>query len=138
MNVQEVSRLDKYLKKKFDNTRIRIVPKEEDTANVFVGEERIGHLTVDDEDDERSYNIEIKITMGEPVGVKNIKMLEAYLRRKFDNEKIQVTARQRKTDSVEVNIGDEYIGVLFFDEKETKSCFFEMAILALDLDEAGV
>jgi len=138
VDVQEVKRLDGYLKKKFDNARIRIVPKEEDTANVFVGEERVGHLTVDDEDDERSYNLEIKITMGEPIGIKNIKTLEAYLRRKFDNEKIQVTARPRKTDSVEVNIGDEYIGVLFFDEKETQSCFFEMAILSLDLDEAGV
>ena len=137
MDVQEVRKLDAYLKKLFGNSRIRIVPKEEDTANVFVGEERVGHLTVDDEDDERSYNVEIKITMGEPVGLKNIKTLEAYLRRKFDNEDIRVTARPRKTDSAEVNVGDEYIGVLFFDEKDKNYCFFEMAILSLDLDDAS-
>jgi hypothetical protein len=134
VDVQEVRKIDGFLKKLFDNKRIRIVPKEEDTANVFVGEERVGHLMVDDEDDERSYNLEIKITMGEPVGLKNIKTLEAYLRRKFDNEAIRVTARPRKTDSAEVYVGEEYIGVLFFDEKDPKSCFFEMAILALDLE----
>ncbi len=49
-----------------------------------------------------------------------------------------MVARPRKTDSAEVYIGEEYIGVLFFDEKETRSCYFEMAILALDLEEAGL
>jgi len=140
VNVTEVRKLDAYLKRLFENPRIRVVPGagNADGADVFVGEERVGGLTVDDEDEERSYNFEIKITLGEAANVKHFKTLEAYLRRKFDNEKIQVTARPRKTDSVEVNIGDEYIGVLFFDEKETQSCFFEMAILSLDLDEAGV
>jgi hypothetical protein len=137
VDVQEVRKLDAYLKRLFGNARIRIVPKEEDTANVFVGDERVGHLSVDDEDDERSYNLEMKITMGEPINIKTIKSLETYLRRRFDNEAIKVSARPRKTDSAEVNIGDEYIGVLFFDDKDTKSCFFEMAILGLDLDEAG-
>jgi hypothetical protein len=105
---------------------------------VFVGEERVGGLTVDDEDEERSYNLEIKIMLGEAASIKNLKTLEAYLRRKFDTERIRVVARQRKTDSAEVYIGEEYIGVLFFDEKETRSCYFEMAILAMDLEEAGL
>ena len=135
LDVQEVRKLDAYLKKLFGNARLRVVPKKADTADVFVGEERIGGLTVDDEDDERSYNFEIKITMGEAASVKNLKTLEAYLRRKFDNERIRVVARPRKTDSAEVYVGEEYIGVLFFDEKETRSCYFEMAILALDLED---
>lgn len=133
MDIQEVRKLDTYLKRLFGNARIRVVPKTADTADVFVGEERIGGLTVDDEDDDRSYNLEIKITLGEAADIKNLKTLEAYLRRKFDNENIRVVARPRKTDSAEVYIGDEYIGVLFFDEKETRSCYFEMAILSLDL-----
>ena len=137
MDVQEVSKLDAYLKKLFANSRLRVVPKKADAADVFVGEERIGHLTVDDEDEERSYNLEIKITMGEAASVKNLKTLEAYLRRKFDNERIRVVARPRKNDSAEVYVGDEYIGVLFFDEKEVRSCYFEMAILALDLEDVG-
>jgi len=135
LDVQEVRKLDAYLKKLFGNARLRVVPKKDDAADVFAGEERIGGLTVDDEDDERSYNFEIKITMGEAASVKNLKTLEAYLRRKFDNERIRVVARPRKDDSAEVYVGEEYIGVLFFDEKETRSCYFEMAILALDLED---
>ena len=135
MDVQEVRKLDTYLKKLFGNARLRVVPKKGDTADVFAGEERIGGLTVDDEDEERSYNFEIKITLGEPASVKNLKTLEAYLRRKVDNERLRVVARPRKTDSAEVYVGDEYIGVLFFDEKETRSCYFEMAILGLDLED---
>ena len=135
MDVQEVSKLDTYFKKLFGNARLRVVPKKGDSADVFAGEERIGALTVDDEDEERSYNFEIKITLGEPASVKNLKTLEAYLRRKVDNERLRVVARPRKTDSAEVYVGDEYIGVLFFDEKETRSCYFEMAILGLDLED---
>ena len=138
MDVQEVKKLDAYLKKLFGNQRLRVVPKKADEADVFVGEERVGGLTVDDEDEERSYNLEIKIMLGEAASIKNLKTLEAYLRRKFDTERIRVVARQRKTDSAEVYIGEEYIGVLFFDEKETRSCYFEMAILAMDLEEAGL
>jgi len=138
VDVQEVRKLDAYLKKLFGNARLRVVPKKADTADVFVGEERIGGLTVDDEDDERSYNFEIKITIGEAASVKNLKTLEACLRRKFDNERIRVVARPRKNDSAEVYVGEEYIGVLFFDEKEPRSSYFEMAILALDLEEAGL
>ena len=138
MDVQEIKKLDAYLKKLFGNARLRVVPQKVDTADVFVGEERIGGLTVDDEDEERSYNLEIKITLGEPASIKQLKTLEAYLRRKFDNERIRVVARPRKNDSAEVYVGEEYIGVLFFDEKETRSCFFEMAILALDLDDVGL
>ena len=135
MDVQEVRKLDAYLKKTFGNQRIRVVPKGKDDADVFVGEERIGGIGVDDEDEERSYNFEIKITLGEAANIKNLKTLEAYLRRKFDNERIRVVGRPRKTDSVEAYIGEEYIGVIFFDEKETTSCYFEMPILELDLDD---
>ncbi len=137
MDAKEVRLLDAYLKRLFGNTRIRVVPKKADAADVMVGEDRLGHLSVDDEDEERSYNLEIKITMGEPASVKNIRTLEAYLRRNFDNDQIRVVGRPRKTDSAEVFLGDEYIGVLFFDEKDGKSAFFEMAILALDLDDAA-
>ena len=63
MDVQEVRKLDAYLKKLFSNARIRVVPrpKKEDSAEVYVGEEFIGVLFVDDEDDERSYNFQMAI-----------------------------------------------------------------------------
>ena len=63
MDVQEVRKLDAYLKKLFSNARIRVVPrpKKEDSAEVYVGDEFIGVLFVDDEDDERSYNFQMAI-----------------------------------------------------------------------------
>ena len=63
MDVQEVRKLDTYLKKLFGNAHIRVVPrpKKEDSAEVYVGEEFIGVLFIDDEDDERSYNFQMAI-----------------------------------------------------------------------------
>jgi Protein of unknown function (DUF3126) len=63
VDVQEVRKLDTYLKKLFGNARIRVVPrpKKEDSAEVYVGDEFIGVLFVDDEDDERSYNFQMAI-----------------------------------------------------------------------------
>jgi len=63
VDVQEVRKLDAYLKKLFSNARIRVVPrpKKEDSAEVYVGDEFIGVLFVDDEDDERSYNFQMAI-----------------------------------------------------------------------------
>jgi uncharacterized protein DUF3126 len=141
VEVQEVSKLDAYLKRLFGNTRIRVVPNKGEEADVYVGEERIGRLVLDedDEDDDRSYNFEMKITLGDTAaGSPDIKKLDAYLKRKFDNELIRVVPRFKKKDSVEVYVGQEYIGVVFFDDKDARSSYFELPILALDLDEPGL
>ncbi len=141
LDVQEVKKLDAYLKRLFGNARIRVVPKKDDSAEVFVGEERIGGLALDEdeEDDERSYNFEMKITLGDATTTApDLKKLDAYLKRKFDNERIRVVPRSKKKDSAEVYVGEEYIGVLFFDEKDARSSFFELPILGLDLDEPGL
>jgi hypothetical protein len=63
VDVQEIRKLDAYLKRLFGNARIRVVPraKKEDSAEVYVGEEFIGVLFVDDEDEERSYNFQMAI-----------------------------------------------------------------------------
>ena len=63
MDVQEVKKLDAYLKKLFANPRIRVVPrpKKDDSAEVYVGDEFVGVLFIDDEDDERSYNFQMAI-----------------------------------------------------------------------------
>ena len=34
-------------------------------------------------------------------------------------------------------LGQEYVGVLFFDEKDARSSILELPILGLDLDEPG-
>ena len=63
VDVQEVKKLDAYLKKLFGNPRLLVVPrpKKDDSAEVYVGEEFIGVLFVDDEDEERSYNFQMAI-----------------------------------------------------------------------------
>lgn len=64
-----------------------------------------------------------------------IKQLEAYLRKKFRLDTIEVRQRPIKDDSVEVYIGDEFIGVLFKDEEDGEVSYdFNMAILAFDLE----
>jgi len=63
MDVQEIKKLDSYLKRLFDNPRIRVVPrpKKDDSAEVYMGDEFIGVLFVDDEDDDKSYNFQMAI-----------------------------------------------------------------------------
>ncbi len=65
-----------------------------------------------------------------------IAKLENYLRRKFQLPSIGVRARPQKSDSAEVYIGDEFIGIIFRDdEDEDLSWNFQMAILEFDLEE---
>ena len=101
MDVQEVRKLDAYLKKLFGNPNIRVVPKAGDAAEIFVGEDDAGELTVDDEEGERSYNFRMVIMLGQDPSIQPVPALNAYLRRKFDNENIRVVTRPKKTDSLE-------------------------------------
>ena len=63
MDVQELRKIETYLRQLFGNARIRVVPRprKEDSAEVYIGEEFIGVLFVDDEDDDRSYNFQMAI-----------------------------------------------------------------------------
>jgi hypothetical protein len=63
VDVQEIRKLETYLRQLFGNARIRVVPRprKEDSAEVYIGEEFIGVLFVDDEDDDRSYNFQMAI-----------------------------------------------------------------------------
>jgi hypothetical protein len=63
-----------------------------------------------------------------------IKKLEAYFKRTFQNPQIQVKARPRKDDSAEVYIGDEFLGLIFRDEDDGGDFNFSMAILDIDLN----
>ena len=63
MDVQDIKKIDSYLKRIFNNPQIRVVPrpKKDDSAEVYIGEEFIGVLFVDDEDDDKSYNFQMAI-----------------------------------------------------------------------------
>lgn len=61
--------------------------------------------------------------------------LERYMRRTFANHSLSVRARPKKSDSAEVYVGDEFIGVIFVDDEDGDRSFnFQMAILAEDLE----
>ena len=63
MDIQEIRKLESYIKRLFGNPKLRVVPrpKKDDSAEVYVGEEFIGLVYVDDEEDERSYNFQMAI-----------------------------------------------------------------------------
>lgn len=63
MDVTEVKKLEGYMRRLFGNARIRVVPrpKKEDSAEVYIGDEFIGVMFVDDEDGDKSYNFQMAI-----------------------------------------------------------------------------
>ena len=63
MDVQEIRKLESYMRRLFGNTKLRVVPrpKKDDSAEVYIDEEFIGVMFVDDEEDERSYNFQMAI-----------------------------------------------------------------------------
>ena len=134
MDVQEVGKLDNYLKKVFGNPHIRVVPKKGEVAEVFIGEDDLGEMTVDDEDGDRSYNFRMVIQVSQDPSMQPVPTLTNYLRLKFDNQKIRVVTRPKKMDSLEVYLGDDFLGVLFLEaEKGRKTYILELPILDIDL-----
>jgi hypothetical protein len=63
-------------------------------------------------------------------------VLQDYLRKLFENDKLTVVARARKTDSVELNNGPDFLGVVSADDPKGSSFTLQMAILDIDLDDA--
>jgi len=63
VDVMEVKKIESYMRTLFGNAKIRVVPrpKKDDSAEVYIGEEFIGVIFVDDEDDDKSYNFQMAI-----------------------------------------------------------------------------
>ncbi len=62
--------------------------------------------------------------------------LQKFMQQKFGNPSLEVRSRPQKTDSCEVYLGDEFIGVMYLDDEDgDRSYNFQMAILDIDLDE---
>ncbi len=79
----------------------------------------------------RAVDKEISLTRSE------IWRLEKYLRNLFRLDTITVVERPKQTDSVEVHVNGEFIGVIFKDEEDGETSYaFNMAILEMDLPPA--
>ena len=61
--------------------------------------------------------------------------LTNFLRKQFQNTNIMVKKRPQKSDSAEVYIAEEFIGVIFRDDEDGDLSYnFQMAILDFDLE----
>ena len=130
MDKSEIVKLRDFLRKSFGAPTLQVAPSSRlaEAADVSLGERKIGAITVDDEDGDRSFSFAMKVPVGRPV-------LQDYLRKLFDNDKLTVVARLKKTDSVELNHGPEFLGVISADDSQGSSFTLQMAILDIDLDE---
>lgn len=130
MDKTELRKLQDFLRHAFGNEAIRVTlgKKDGDNADVHLGERVIGEIMVDDEDGDRSFAFDMKIPVERHV-------LQDYLRRLFDNEKLKIVPRGKKTDSVELNSGDDFLGVISADDAKGKSFTLQIAILDFDLED---
>ncbi len=130
MDKAEIVKLRDFLRKSFGAPALQVAPnsKSAEAAEVSLGERKIGSITVDDEDGDRSFSLAIRIPVGRLV-------LQDYLRKLFDNDKLTIAGRLKKTDSVELNNGKEFLGVISADDEKGSSFTLQMAILDIDLDE---
>ncbi len=130
MDRDELDRLQSYLQRML-NPEIGLAARArvQNMAEIVLGDEPIGRVTVDDEDGDRSYNVTVPVEM--PSATPN---LNEVIRAKFGNQKLRVVPRPKKTDSSEIYLEDEYIAVLFRDDASGRSWTFEMAVLDIDLD----
>jgi len=126
----ELRQLQAFLRDSFGNETIKVGldPKNTSAAAVQLGERKIASITVDDEDGDRSFALEMRIPVGREV-------LQDYLRRLFENDKLKIVARGKKTDSVELNSGDDFLGIISADDPKGSSFTLQMAILDFDLED---
>src|SRR5271163_2059014 len=129
MDKAEIVKLREFLRRSFGAPTLQVAPNSRlgEAADVSLGERKLGTITVDDEDGDRSFAFAMKVPVGRPV-------LQDYLRRLFENDKLTVAGRLKKTDSVELNNGSDFLGVVSADDPAASSYTLQMAILDVDLD----
>lgn len=126
----ELQKLQEFLRKSLGNRGIKVAhgKTNAETADVHLGQRCLGTITVDDEEGDRSFAFAMPIPVERPV-------LQDYLRRLFETDKLKIVPRGRKTDSVELMSGEEFIGVISADDPNAKSFTLQMAILDVDLED---
>jgi len=130
MDKEEIAKLRAHLRRSLGAPGLNVVPSSHDKegAEVLLGERKIGIVTLDEEDGDRSFFFEMKVPVERHV-------LQDYLRRLFENDKLTIAARTKKTDSVELNNGPDFLGVISADDPKGKTYTLEMAILDYDLED---
>jgi hypothetical protein len=130
MDKIELRKLQAFVRQAFDNEGIRVSldPKDVEAAVVTFGERQIATIIVDDEDGDRSFSLEMKLPVGREV-------LQEYLRRLFETEKLTIASRMKKNDSVELNNGEDFRGIISADDPKCNTYTLQIAILDFDLED---
>ena len=130
MKKEEIIKLRAHLRRCFGAPQLAVTPssRQRDAADVSLGERKLGAIVVDDEDGDRSFSFAMAIPVGRTA-------LQDYLRLLFENDDLKIVARARKTDSAELNNGDDFLGVVSADDPEGKTFTLQMAILDFDLED---
>ncbi|WP_150525944.1 DUF3126 family protein [Roseibium sediminis] len=63
MKPEEIRKLEAFLRKKFElsNLQVKARPRKDDSAEVYIGDEFIGVIFRDDEDEDLSWNFQMAI-----------------------------------------------------------------------------
>ncbi len=126
----EIHKLQGFLQKALGNKMVRVTlnPRDTDKADVHLGERKLGLLEVDDEDGDRSFGFSMKLPVERPA-------IQDYLQKLFENPKLKISGRMKKADSVELNCGDEFVGIISADDAKNTSYTLQIAILDFDLED---
>ena len=128
MNKSETIRIEDYLRGMFqlESIKVKIDDDFGEAAQLLVGDTLLGVITKDDEDEDISYDLSMPVPSFD----------KQHLRTLFRMDTIETRGRPNKDDSVEVYLGEEFLGVIFKDEVDGRTTFmFNMAILDFDLPE---
>jgi hypothetical protein len=130
MTKDEILKLRAHLRRSFGSPGLTVTAsaREKDAADVSLGERKLGAVAVDDEDGDRSFSFAMKIPVERAT-------LQEYLQRLFENDKLRIVGRMKKTDSVELNNGEDFLGVVSADDPAGRSFTLQMAILDFDLED---
>ena len=128
MDKAEIVKLREFLRRSFGAPALQVAPNSTsaEEADVWLGQWKIGAITVDDEDGDRSFSLAVKVPVERPA-------LQDYLRKLFENNKLTIASRLKKTDLVELSNGPEFLGVVSADDPKGTSFTLQMAILDIDL-----
>ena len=116
MDKAEIVKLREFLRKAFGAAALNVTPnsRAKEAADVALGERKIGAITVDDEDGDRSFAFAMKVPVGRAA-------LQDYLRKLFENDRLTIAARAKKTNSVELNNGGDFLGVISADDPRARA-----------------
>ena len=127
----EIDSLTTYLCKVFSTQELAVLlhPEDHDQALVAIGQEFFARIERDEDEGELSYNFSKEIP-DQPYE----EMCE-HMQVVFNSKVIEVRKRGKKTDSVEIYKGEEFLGVLYDDDDNDNGMqVFNMAILDIDLE----